>query len=203
MKILYFDVETTGLSWKKNDIVQLAVIVEINGEIKRKRTFEIKPTNWDNISEDALRVNRMTIEKLKTFPEQSKAFFNFKLMLGDYVDKFNPSDKFVLAGYNIASFDIKFLREWWKRNEDKYYGSWFYSNYYLDVMHLTMFRKYFNGNFSTKSMKLIDVAKALDVVVNSVTTFHDAKHDVEVTREIFKKLTEVKDGCLFCGNPET
>ena len=33
-KVFWFDVETTGLDSKIHDIIQLACIIEINGEIK-------------------------------------------------------------------------------------------------------------------------------------------------------------------------
>jgi len=49
------------------------------------------------------------------------------------VDKFDKKDKLHLAGYNIGGFDIPFLRTFFLQNNDKYFGSWFWSDS-LDVM---------------------------------------------------------------------
>ena len=46
-KIFYFDTETTGLDPKRHDIIQLAYIVEINGEVKEEGEFKLQPiVHW-------------------------------------------------------------------------------------------------------------------------------------------------------------
>ena len=42
-KALYFDVETTGLNPYKNDIIQFACLVEINGEVKEEFETKVAP----------------------------------------------------------------------------------------------------------------------------------------------------------------
>ena len=49
MKLLWLDVETTGLNKEKCDIIQIAGIVVIDGEEKERFNFKCQPINWENI----------------------------------------------------------------------------------------------------------------------------------------------------------
>ena len=62
MKILWTDTETSGLNSKENDILTLAGIIEIDNEVKEEFYLEIQPFNYDNISKQALEVNKLTLE---------------------------------------------------------------------------------------------------------------------------------------------
>lgn len=46
MKILYFDVETTGTDSSKHEITQLAIIVEVDGVVKEEVNWRCQPINW-------------------------------------------------------------------------------------------------------------------------------------------------------------
>ncbi len=50
MKVLWFDVETTGLNAVKNDIITIAGIIDIDHVTKEKFYFKVQPRDWDNIS---------------------------------------------------------------------------------------------------------------------------------------------------------
>ncbi|MDD3178045.1 MAG: exonuclease domain-containing protein [Candidatus ainarchaeum sp.] len=69
MKKLYFDVETTGLNPEKHGLIQFSGIIEIDGEIKEKFNFKIKPFDSDLIEESALNVNNISREELNLFTE--------------------------------------------------------------------------------------------------------------------------------------
>lgn len=49
MKILWIDTETTGLDPDKHGIIQLAMIVDIDGQIKGKEIFTMCPTGRTSI----------------------------------------------------------------------------------------------------------------------------------------------------------
>lgn len=115
MKIAWIDTETTGVDPQKNDIISLACIIEIDGVVKDKLYLEMQPINWDNIEEEALRVNGYTIEKLKTFMTPREAHSKLNNFLGKYCNKFNRQDKYIPAGHNIGRFDIPFLAEFYKK----------------------------------------------------------------------------------------
>ena len=104
-KIFYFDTETTGLNPKRHDIIQLAYIVEIDGEVKEEGQFKLQPMNYDTIDRGALEVNKITIEQLKTYQQPKLVHGQIVNLLDKYVDKYNKLDKFIPTGYNVQ-FDM-------------------------------------------------------------------------------------------------
>lgn len=182
-KIFFFDVETTGLDPKKQDIIQLAYIIEINGEIKEQGSFRCQPFNYDTIEKSALGVNKITVEELKTFKTPQQAYRELKNVLLKYVDPYNKKDKFSPAGYNVR-FDVDFLKEFFFKNGDKYYGALF-DYHVLDVFTLAYVLE-FKGHLNLDSFKLINVAKSFDIDFVA----HDALADIETTREVFYKMLE-------------
>ena len=90
MKLLYFDVETTGLSAAKCAIHQLSGIIEIDGEIKERFNINIVPFEGAMISEDALKVSNVTKKQINAYEySYMLAHAEFKNMVLKYVDKYN------------------------------------------------------------------------------------------------------------------
>jgi len=181
MKVFYMDTETTGLDSKKNDIIQLGYIVEINNEIKEKGKINIQPFSYDNIETSALEVNKITIEEMKTFDTPQIAYIKITNFLGKYVNKYDKTDKFIPAGYNVK-FDTDFLRELFIKNGDKYYGSYI-DYHFIDGMAL-VFAKRYAGKLDLPNYKLETVAKHYGIEINA----HDALSDIEATRELILKI---------------
>ena len=50
MKICYFDTETTGLDNVKNDIIEIACIIEVNGDVKDEFSLECQPFDFDQVN---------------------------------------------------------------------------------------------------------------------------------------------------------
>ena len=187
MKILYFDLETTGLNPDRNAIHQLAGYVEINGEIKQRFDFKIKPHFNAVIDDKALEISGKTKAEVMAYPESKVVFGEFKRLLNQYADPYNTKDKFFLCGYNNASFDNQFLRSFFKVNGDNYFGSWFWSNS-LDVMVLST-QYLMSKRIEMPDFKLVSVAKAMGLDVD-VTKAHDGLYDIELTYQIYKKIHE-------------
>jgi DNA polymerase-3 subunit epsilon len=102
------------------------------------------------------------------------------------VDKYNKKDKFFLIGYNIG-FDDSFMREMWRRNKDVYYGSWFWWPP-IDVAVLAC--HYLKGErHRLENFKLSTLAEYLNIKREG--NAHDALSDIHITREIYKRVTEV------------
>lgn len=184
-KLLYLDLETTGLFHYKCGIIQIAGYVEIDGVEVDKFDFKVKPFPQDEIQEQALAVNNTTKAELATYPDPEQVFGEFEYILSKHVDKFSKTDKFHIVGYNSLKFDEEFLRQFFKKNGSKYYGSWFW-NPGLDVMVLAgmalCHRRHEMENF-----KLGTVAATLGLSVAGPA--HQAMNDIELTRLIFKKIT--------------
>jgi len=186
MKLFYFDVETTGLSASKHAIHQLSFIIEVDGEEKKRYNYNIRPFEGAEINEDALKISNVTKEQINNNELSYKEAFNkLKTVLSYYVDKFNKKDKFFLVGYNNASFDNHFLRALFLQNGDNYFGSFFWSSP-IDVFILASFAR-MKERSEMPSFKLKDTAISFGIEVEE-SRLHDAIYDVELTREIFKKL---------------
>ena len=130
MKIIYYDLETTGLDPLLNTIHQLSMITEVDGvevdrlnlfispisrfrkvitfkegdEWKREFSFGLKEYN-----QSALDIAGMTIEQLVDRGlDGNKAFAELKKFLGRNCNKFDKNDKYFLIGFNNRKFDDNF-----------------------------------------------------------------------------------------------
>lgn len=182
MKKIFYDLETTGLDAVKNGIHQIAGCVEIDGEVKEYFNFKLAPHSGCLISDEALKVAGVSKEEIFSYPTSNEVFKAFLSMLSKYVDKYNKMDKFFLYGYNNASFDNQFLRNWFIVNGDNYFGSWFWSNT-GDIMVLAT-EKLLDKRAGMENFKLKTVAKTLGIVIDE-TKLHDAGYDIELTREVY------------------
>jgi DNA polymerase III subunit epsilon len=183
MKVMYLDTETTGVDPKINDIVQLAAIIEIDGREMETFKMNCHPFDWNAVEDKALEVNRITREDLETFPAPVQMHTALTKVLGKYVNKYDRMDKLTIAGQK-ADFDAGFLREFFFKNGDQYYGSWF--NYrHVDLLAVVRFLRY-AGRLKIENDKLTTVAEYFGVALDA----HDALEDIRATRELIKILID-------------
>lgn len=187
MKLFYFDLETTGLNSSFHAVHQLSAIIEIDGEVKERIDLKIKPFKDAWIDDKALEVGGVTLEQINEYPEEKEAYKFLIGTLGKYCSKFDKTDKYFLVGYNNASFDNQFLRAIWDRNNDKYFGSYFWSNS-LDVMVLAS-HKLIKERPAMENFKLSTVAKQMGIEVDEAQ-LHNSQFDIEITRKIFLKTLD-------------
>lgn len=194
LKLLFFDLETTGTNFWQHGIHQISGCIEIDGEVKESFNFKVAPNQAAKIEQAALEVGNVTIEQIQAYRPMDEVFIEFSNMLSKYVDKFNKSDKFYLVGFNNASFDNQFLRAWFVQNAasekerayGNYFGSWFWANC-LDVYVLAT-PYLFNVRSQMVDFKLKTVAKCLGISVDE-SKLHDAEYDIELTRSIYQIVT--------------
>ncbi len=182
-KLFWFDCETTGLDPIKNDIIELACIVEINGEIKASKLWRIQPLNFSAINDDALKVNQLTLEQLKTFDTPTNVHKELIDFLSYFVDRYDSNDKFYIGGYNVE-FDLQFLKSFFEKNNDKFFGSFF--NYKkIDPLALIRYIEYYNIlHVRLENHKLETVAKYFGIHLKP----HSALDDIYATRNLSEKL---------------
>ena len=186
MKKLFVDIESTGLSPKEHDIIQLAYIIEIDDAIKEEGEFLIRPLRFDNISPKALEINGRTIEELKTFPEAKIVYPKIVSLLDKYVDKYNKKDKFRPAGQNVR-FDLDFLNEFFIKNSNRYFYSYIDKSQTIDS--LPMSRKLTKeGYLDVENHKLGTLCKHFGIFLEA----HDALNDIKATRTLIMKLGNLK-----------
>lgn len=187
MKLLFFDLETTGVNPGRNGIHQISGEIVIDGVSKEQFDFHVQPNPKAIIEEEALKVAGVTREQVMAYPPMSQVYSEFVAMLGKYVDKYDKKDKFFLVGYNNAAFDNQFLRGFFLQNSDQYFGSWFWSNS-IDVMVLAS-AFLMNKRTEMENFKLSTVAKFLGVDVDD-KDLHNALYDIALTKAVYDIVTE-------------
>lgn len=191
-KIIFIDTETTGTDPNKNGLIQIAGIVyeSINtrGELKELDRFDwkLKPFESDLIEPAALQVNNTTQEQLAEYPDPVTVYNDFYKLLCKYINPYNKLDKAFFAGYN-ARFDYDFLRKFFEKNNNKYFGSFFYFPA-IDVMNLAA-TYLMNERRELANFKLETVCKHIGI--EAAGNLHDAMTDIILTKDLY--LTIIKE----------
>lgn len=185
-KILWIDTETTGLTANSYPF-QFAGIIEIDGEIKEEFDVKCRPFPGTDISEDALKVTGKTIDEIMAYQNPEDAHQQLLSIFSKHINKFDKSDKFIIAGHNIP-FDFEMIIKWFKKCGDPYLGSWV--NYKLNFDTLAVIKALqVVAKFPiTENNKLDTIAKELNI---SLEFAHDAMFDIKATMEIGHKLFEI------------
>lgn len=188
IKLFFFDLETTGLNPQQNGIHQISGRLYKYFKFVHEFNVNVKPFPTDVIEDKALEVSGKTKESLQQedHVDPIKVYAAIVRLLGAHCDKFNKLDKIFLCGYNNASFDNQFLRCFFEKCGDKYFGSWFWSSpidvfvlasqYLMDNRHLMI------------DFKLSTVARALGIEVLD-DSLHDAYYDLHLTETIYQIVT--------------
>ena len=198
-KVLYFDVETTGKKPDYHDIIQLAYILEVNGKVVESEFFYIQPLHPERAEPEALAVNGIDPEEFPTFLHPQLCKCAWEDRWSKHVDKYNPADKMWPCAFN-GTFDLGFLAEFYKRQNDQYLGSWLNWNL-LDPLPLIRAMR-FKGRFpELPNNKLATIAEHFDIPLKA----HDAVSDVAALREIMHRLGDMFDARTARGlsNPWT
>lgn len=183
-KAFYIDVETTGLHPWHNDIIQIACLIEINGEVVEEYCANIKPFNPDNIEEQALQVTGLSREIIMSYPPPKVIYDQLLDLLGKYVNKFEKSDKFTPIAYN-GKFDCERLAAFFKKNDDRYYGSWF--NWKIVDPLALLYMMDYKSKIALPNYKLSTVCQHFRIPLQA----HDALSDIKATRELWYLLDDM------------
>lgn len=184
-KILFYDIETSGLDSTKHGIIQISGIIDINGEEKENFNFFVKLFSDDLIDEAALKIINIDKSDIENFESPIEVHKKLIEILSKHINKYDKLDKFYLCGYNNIKFDDQFLRTFFEKNGDKFFGSFFWSNsidvIVLATMKLLKYRELMD-NFKLKT-----VAQTLGVDFN-VEDLHNSMNDIILTRKVFYEL---------------
>lgn len=184
MKLLYVDVETTGRDRVKDYIFQIAGQVKIDGKVEKDFNYTMKPPGRFSFSQEAQDVTGKTVQDLLSYEDPVVVFQKFKSEVLDvYINKYDKTDKFHMVGYNVQ-FDMDFMREWFTRSGEQYFGSYFWFPP-IDVMYLASMllagERSFLTNFQLKTVYEYVMKKPLE-------NAHDAFTDIVATSDLFNEL---------------
>jgi len=202
--IFWFDTETTGLNPVKNDIIQIAGMIErvtdpfdINGRnIVKEFNYNIQPLNWDNIEQRAIDTHGITVEEMKKFSLPCVYHKEMKQLFGRFINPYKKGkemyDRLIPAGYNIR-FDVDMLNQLFKKQGDNYLFSNI-SGSSIDVFQLAIHLRHL-GIIETKDMKLETLANYFNIEIN----VHDALSDIQATRLVYLELIKSINGEIENG----
>ena len=187
-KVLWLDVETTGLDCKKHGLREVGFIIEIDGVEVDRGVFKINPFTYTTrdveIDDYALEISKVSIEDLKSYDRVSYCFKELMKKLVKYVNVNDKNDCFVIAGYN-AAFDIGFIKEWFKEMGllDSYKDLFHYKS--LDVFSLVFVLRHLGLN-SAENDKLETMCNYFDIEIEA----HNALSDIEATKKLYELICE-------------
>ena len=177
-----FDVETTGISCRYDEVVELSALKVKNGKVVEEFSTLVKAMR--PISYGASMVNGITDDMLIDAPA-------FDTVLTDFIEFI---EDLPLVGHNISTFDMKFIY----RDCEKYFGK-VPDNDYIDT--LTLSRMCLTG---MKHHKLTDVAEYYEISTDGA---HRALNDCRMNQLVYEGLcADMKTGsfakpreCPKCG----
>jgi len=189
-KFCFIDTETTGLDCNKNGVIQIAGYIYYNndGVFELKDTFNLiqRPFPNDLIEDTALEVNGKTRDEIKDYQNPQNSYTEFTSLLSTHCDKFDKQDKMFFTGYN-ARFDYDFMRAWFNKCGDKYFGSWFFFPP-IDVMNQAII-KLIQLRHTLPNFKLKTVTEHFGIIPTG--NLHDALTDIDITKQLFLKLIAI------------
>ena len=183
-KIIFIDTETGGVNPEKAALIQLSGIIRIDKKDVEKFNFYIKPFENSEVNEKALEVQGRTLDELKAekYIEEKEVYKQFINLLDKYIDKYDKTDKFIVAEYNVR-FDVDILKALFQRHGNNFLFSYLDSSM-LDPLY---------------SIRLLQIAEVLPVLENNkLETWckhfgielkaHDSLEDIEATKKLIGKL---------------
>ena len=200
-KLVFIDVETTGVNPERNGLIQISGCVQIGNQIMESFDYFVRPFPSDEIEEQALQVTGIDCRQLlppgspgflqvpgQEFYDPHDIYARLQVMFGRYVDQYDKTDKFQFVGYNSHSFDMPFLRSFWQKNGDRFFGSWFWYPC-LDVM-LIWAQLLQSKRPQLADFKLATLARHCQIDVDD-KRLHDSQYDIELTRQLLLKACDI------------
>jgi len=194
-KFVFIDVETTGTNPERNGLTQISGCVQVGDEVMESFDYYVRPFLQDEIDAAALEVTGISRRQFllpdhpdflavpgQNFENPRNIYLRLAEMFGRYVDQYNKNDKFQFVGYNAHSFDMPFMRRFWEKNGDRYFGSWFWYPC-LDVM-LVWAQILQPERAELANFKLATVARRAGITVDD-SRLHDSMYDIELTRQLW------------------
>lgn len=185
-KTIFLDTETTGLDTDKCGVYQIAGIIDVDNKTVEEFDISCSLFPGDIIEQEALDKGEITIEEIAAFQRPQKAFIELSKILRKHIDQYDPTDKFIALAY-VADFDNRVLRRFFKKNNNDYFGSFFWHPW-IDIFNLAAYI-WQDKRHEFENFKLGTVAKYCGIDFRE-DALHDAMCDVRIARELYYKLTE-------------
>jgi DNA polymerase III alpha subunit (gram-positive type) len=187
-KLCFIDVETTGLDLKTHNIFQISARITDSRakEVLDKIDLTFRPFTME-AEQEALDLHGWSLEKMAELQMSSEqAYREFVSWLERHVDRFNKQDKLHFVAYN-AKFDADWVRSWFGKHNDFYYGSYFWNPPICVMIGAAWFTQRVRGAFG--NFKLGTLCQAAELGWDEAGA-HDAGYDIDKTIELYRYLNE-------------
>jgi len=185
-KSVFLDVETTGTDVENNNIFQICAIVtdEQYEEIDRI-DLRFTPLSMEHVMPEALQKTGMSEDTLDNLQlKATDAYRQFVGFLSRHCDKYNKADKLHFVAYN-AKFDADFMREFFKKNGDSFFGSWFWNPPICVMQAAAWMTMRVRG--ALPNFRLETLCKCAELGWDD-SLAHDASYDIAQTLALFKYI---------------
>lgn len=182
-EIYVADTETTGLDRNLHDIVELSLYRLSDGS---QRTWCLKPSRYENITAEALRINRHKIEDLKHLTQYGKETYRSVAQVLPEVELWMmednvSADQRILLGQN-PQFDLDFLSTLWKNNNAEASFPFGSRPFILDTRQIAVFLDLAFNEFH----EFYNLGSLLAKYGIKNKKAHTAEADVLATKELFE-----------------
>lgn len=187
-KLCFIDVETTGTDRNLHNIFQISARVTTPDAKTILGSFDstFKPHTL-TMQPDSVDQHGFTLDDLSSLPTSSySAFADFTSWLSEHVNRFDKTDKLQFVAYN-AKFDAEFVRAWFEKNEDAYFGSYFWNPPICVMMGASWLTKRVRP--ALPNFKLSTLCKCAELGWDD-NQAHDAAYDIGKTIELYQYLDE-------------
>lgn len=160
---IVFDLETTGVSSRKDEIIEISAIKVIDGKVAGEFSYLVNPLI--HIPERASMVNGITDDMVSDAPTIEPVLMEFIDFIEDYP----------LVGHNIANFDMKFIYRYMRNLYGKVMDNDFIDTLPLSRQVLPQLTSY----------KLVSLAQYYDI---STIGAHRALNDCAMNQMVYERL---------------
>lgn len=186
-KILFFDTETTGLDPQIHGIHQLAGELVINDVLVDSFDYRIAPFASCEIDDEALAVSKTKSSDFWKYNKEFQIHYQLDSFLEKHKNYRDEKDKIFLAGWRAPEFDVKFLKAFIQRSDNKKAFDYYFWNSPVDVK--TLATQYLlNERPQMNSFSLQPVAKHLGIEVDE-SKLHTAAYDAYLCRMVYNVVT--------------
>lgn len=187
LKIIHYDLETTGADPCRHGVHEIGGQIEINGEIVQEFEFKVRPHPLAQINPKALEIGGVTIQQIMGYQDGLTIIRELCNMLDRYVDWSNPTDYFMLSGFNTNYFDDRMLEKFFIENGSERFRKYFFpGSIDTRVLAMNILRYELPG---MPDFKLHTVAKRFGIDVDE-NLLHRAKYDATVSRLILDAINK-------------
>lgn len=185
-KIFWFDTETSGLDKVEHGIIQIAALIEVNGEVVGEFESKVRLFPTKKVEAKALETNGFTVDQIRReFPETHGVYNNLRTFLAKHGTAGDKANRFIMAGYN-SQFDCDMLAQWHQDITRKPFAYWDYFQFSpIDPLPFFRILRY-AGILTTEDTRLESICKFYGIEIDA----HDALSDIRATRTVTKLVLE-------------